>query len=171
MDKKIYTEKIRMLIDAIKKLPEEGAGKKKIILSGLMAEPSGWLDILTENNMFVVADDLAQETRQFRTIATKEGDALNRMVERIALQDGCAFLYDKEKIRGMMLKDMATKYQADGIIFCQLKFCDPEELDYPVVKKELEEAGVPLLHIEVEQQMDSLAQLRTRIQSFGEMLS
>ena len=48
--------------------------------------------------------------------------------------------------------------------------CDPEEFDYPVYKKELEEAGVPMLYIEVDQQMDSIEQLRTRIQSFAEIL-
>lgn len=171
MDKKFYTEKIRKLIKAIKKLPVEQTGNKKIILTGLLAEPDGLLDILTENQMFVVADDLAQETRQFRTIAPKQGDAIQRMVERIAMQDGCAFLYDKGKTRGKLLTNMVEKYHADGIIVCQLKFCDPEELDYPIIKKELETAGISMLYIEIEQQMDSMEQLRTRIQSFGEMLS
>ena len=171
MDKKFYTEKLKMLIDELKKLPEEVSGKKKIILTGFIAEPDGLLDIITENHMFVIADDLAHESRQFRTIAPKEGDALQRMVRRMAMQDGCAFLYDEEKSRGAMLLDMVKKYDADAIIFCQLKFCDPEEFDYPIIKKELELAKIPSLYIEIEQQMDSLEQLRTRIQSFAEMLS
>ena len=171
MDKKTYTEKMKILIAALKKLPEEVTTKKKIILTGLIAEPDGILELMTENKMFVVADDLAHESRQFRTIAPREGDALNRMVQRIAMQDGCAFLYDEEKIRGTMLVDMAKKYQADGVIYCQLKFCDPEEFDYPLIKKDLEAAQIPALYLEIEQQMDSLEQLRTRIQSFGEMLS
>jgi Benzoyl-CoA reductase/2-hydroxyglutaryl-CoA dehydratase subunit, BcrC/BadD/HgdB len=171
MDKKIYTDRMRQLIHEVRKLPEEITAKKKVILTGLLSEPDGVLDIITENQMFVVADDLAQETRQFRTIAPKMGDALQRMVERIALQDGCAFFYDKGKTRGTMLKNMVKKYQADGVIVCQLKFCDPEEIDYPIIKKELEAEGIPLLYMEIEQQMDSLEQLRTRIQSFGEMIS
>ncbi|HWQ77514.1 MAG TPA: 2-hydroxyacyl-CoA dehydratase family protein [Anaerovoracaceae bacterium] len=170
MDKKIYTEKIRKLISELNKIPEDKTPKKKILLTGLIAEPNGLLDILTENEMFVVADDLAHESRQFRTIAPKRGDALNRMVERIAMQDGCAFLYDEGKSRGARILDMAAKYRADAVIFCQLKFCDPEEFDYPIIKKELEAAGIPALYLEIEQQMDSLEQLRTRIQSFAEML-
>ena len=38
------------------------------------------------------------------------------------------------------------------------------------VKREMEEAGIPLLYIEIEQQMDSVEQLRTRIQTFAEIL-
>ncbi|MBR0598070.1 2-hydroxyacyl-CoA dehydratase subunit D [Sinanaerobacter chloroacetimidivorans] len=171
MDKKIYTEKLKKLIQEIKKMPVEQGKKKKIIITGLISEPQGMLDILTENGMVIVADDLAHESRQFRSIAPKKGDALDRMTERLALQDGCAFLYDEAKSRGSMLIDMVKKYDADGIIFCQLKFCDPEEFDYPIIKKELQLKEIPTLYIEIEQQMDSLEQLRTRIQSFAEMLA
>ncbi len=170
-DKKIYTGKIKKLIQELEKLPQEKTGKRKIVLSGLMAEPDGLLDILTENGMFVVADDLAHETRQFRTIAPKQGDALQRMAERIAMQDGCAFLYDKDKTRGELLRELVKNYEADAVVICQMKFCDPEELDYPILKKELETEGTPLLYLEIEQQMDTLEQLRTRIQSFSEMLA
>jgi benzoyl-CoA reductase/2-hydroxyglutaryl-CoA dehydratase subunit BcrC/BadD/HgdB len=86
-------------------------------------------------------------------------------------QDGCAFLYDDKKSRGDILKDMVINYEADAIVIVGMKFCDPEEFDYPILKKQLEKANIPLLYLEIEQQMDSVEQLRTRIQSFGEMLS
>lgn len=47
-----------------------------------------------------------------------------------------------------------------------MKFCDPEAFDYPLVKKDLEEAGVPLLSVEHDQLVESTEQLRTRIQGF-----
>jgi len=170
-DKALYTKKIRALIEEAGKLPETVTRDRKVILTGLIAEPDSLLDILTDNGMFVAADDLAHESRQFRTIAPKHGDALQRMVERIALQDGCAFLYDKGKTRGRLLIDMVRRYRADAVVFCQLKFCDPEEMDYPIIKKELDSAGIPCLYIEIEQRMDTMEQLRTRIQSFREMLA
>ena len=70
-----------------------------------------------------------------------------------------------------MLKNLAEKYHADGIVICMMKFCDPDEFDYPIIKKELDEAGVQQLYVEIEQQMDSVEQLRTRIQSFAEILA
>ena len=51
-----------------------------------------------------------------------------------------------------------------------MKFCDPEEFDYPIYKKELDDAGIPILYLEVDQQIDSFEQLRTRIQSYAEMI-
>jgi len=170
MDKKVYTDEIKEILRLAKDLSPEVKKGKRVILTGILGEPTGLLDLLTENELYVVADDLAQETRQFRTISPREWGGLDRMVERIALQDGCSFLYDEEKKRGKMLIDLSKKYDADGIIFIQLKFCDPEEFDWPILKKELEAANIPVLYVETEQQIDSLEQLRTRFQGFSEIL-
>jgi len=170
MDKEEYLEKLNALLNELAAIPAEEHTHKKVIITGLLAEPDEFLDLFAENSLVIVADDLAQESRQFRVQAVQEGDALSRMARRIADQDGCSFLYDDEKSRGAMLLDMKNRYGADGIIYCQLKFCDPEEFDYPIIKREMEEAGVPLLYIEIEQQMDSVEQLRTRIQTFAEIL-
>jgi len=171
MDKKDYTDKMKELLAELSKVPPEKDFKgKKIILTGLIAEPDEFLELFVENDLVVVADDLAQESRQFRVEAPKEGTALDKMVQRVAMQDGCAFLYDSAKTRGKMLMDLKNAWGADGVVYCQLKFCDPEEFDYPIVKQELEAAGIPLLYLEIEQQMDSVEQLRTRIQTFAEIL-
>lgn len=170
LDKAVYTQKIAALTQALAALPEETCAVR-VVATGLMAEPVGVLDLLTENGIAIVADDLAQESRQFRTPARAEGDALSRMVWRIADQRGCPFLYEEEKSRGAMLADMVHTYKADAVVTLLMKFCDPDEFDYPVYKAELEEAGIPHLYLEVEQQMDSFGQIGTRIQSFAEMLT
>lgn len=170
MDKKDYTNKLKTMLDELSKLPVENNSVKKIVISGLLAEPKKFLDLFTENNLVIVADDLAQESRQFRVEAPKAGSVIDKMVGRVALQDGCSFLYDAEKSRGQMLIDLVKKYKADGLVYCQLKFCDPEEFDYPIIKKQLEDEGIPMLYLEIEQQMDSVEQLRTRIQTFAEII-
>lgn len=170
MDKKVYTEKIKAILECLKEITPEKTTHKRAILTGLLAEPVEFLEILEENGFFVAADDLAQESRQFNVIAPKEGRWMNRMAKRIAMRDGCAFLYDQEKTRGDKLLELKKQYNAEAVIFCQLKFCDPDEFDYPIIKKQLEKADVPLLHVEIEQQMESAGQVRTRIQSFAEIL-
>ncbi|MCI8609872.1 MAG: 2-hydroxyacyl-CoA dehydratase, partial [Firmicutes bacterium] len=47
---------------------------------------------------------------------------------------------------------------------------DPEEYDYPIYKAELAEAGIPELYLEIDQQLATFEQIRTRVQSFTEML-
>jgi len=172
MDKKDYIPKIRAVTEGVKaaEIPEKRRSYKKIILSGILCEPDALLETIDECGFSVAADDLAQETRQFRTAAPHGADGYARLVERLALQDGCAFLYDADKKRGAMLIELAKKVGVDGIVFNQLKFCDPEEFDWPIVKRELEEAGIPCLYLETEQQMDSAEQAHTRLQTFAETL-
>lgn len=69
-----------------------------------------------------------------------------------------------------MLIDMAEECGADGIVVLMMKFCDPEEYDYPIYKEEVEAASVPMLYLEIDQQLTSFEQIRTRVQSFTEML-
>ncbi|MDR0852863.1 MAG: 2-hydroxyacyl-CoA dehydratase family protein [Clostridiales Family XIII bacterium] len=171
MDKADYTPKLKAITEEIKKADAPDAKNlTKVVVSGIINEPDGLLDIFDETGFTIVGDDLAQETRQFRTIAPKVGTGIERMVERIALQDGCAFLYDDKKLRGQMIIDLVKKTGADAVFFNQLKFCDPEEFDWPIIKKELEAAKIPTLYIETEQQMDSFEQTRTRLQAFAEII-
>ncbi|MDR1495823.1 MAG: 2-hydroxyacyl-CoA dehydratase family protein [Clostridiales Family XIII bacterium] len=172
IDKKDYVPKVKALTEDIRaaEVPSDRQGLNPIVISGIIGEPDGLLEVFDECGFTVVGDDLAQESRQFRTIAPNVGDGFDRMVERIAMQDGCAFLYDEEKRRGRMIVDLAKETGAVGVIFNQLKFCDPEEFDWPLVKKEFNAAELPYLYIETEQQMDSLEQVRTSIQTFGELL-
>lgn len=171
MEKGRHTDLVKELIDELEKKPAENWKGKKVILTGILAEPDGLLDLLAENKLAIAGDDLAQETRQFRTDVPDGGDPLLRMAKQWALFEGCSMAYDPEKKRGGMLIDLARKTGADGIIFCMMKFCDPEEFDYPIIAKEMEQAGIPLLYVDVDQQTQSLEQSRTRIQGFAEMLN
>jgi len=168
-DKKRYTEKLSELIREIKKLPEEASDGLKVVVTGILAEPDALLDLFDENGLVIAADDLAQESRQFRTSMISGKSALEMLAYRMASQS-CSTLYDENKSRGELLIDLVKENLADGVVICLLKFCDPEEFDYPIYKKELEAAKIPMLYLELEQQMDSVEPLRTRIQSFTEML-
>ena len=128
------------------------------------------MEIFAENDIAIAADDLSHQSRMFRTPARETGTALEKMAYRMADQRGDTFLYDPLKEKGQMLIDMVKEKKADGVVMLMMKFCDPEEFEYPIIKEELEAAGIPLLYLEVDQQMESYEQLRTRVQSFAEML-
>ena len=51
-----------------------------------------------------------------------------------------------------------------------MEFCDPEEFDYPIYYQELENAGIRNLMIEVDQESTAFEQIRTRLQTFKEIL-
>lgn len=170
MDKAEHTALVRQLIDAVKAEPVQPWKGKKIILSGIMAEPDEFLDIFSEFNMAVVADDLAQESRQYRNDVPSGIDPLEQLAKWWQDFDGCPLAMNPDKPRGQMLIDMAKKYDADAVVVCLMRFCDPEEFDYPIYKVEFEEAGLCYTVLDVDLESPSLEQMRTRIQAFSEML-
>ncbi len=171
MEKGQHTNLVQELIRELKKLPVQEFKGRKLILTGITAEPDGLLELLEENGFTVVADDLAQESRQFRTDVPLNEDPLLALAQQWAIAEGCSLIYDPQKQRGRMLIDLVKDTQADAIIFCMMKFCDPEEFDYPVLLPQFEKAGIPSLLLEIDQQVQSLERERTRIQSFAEMLA
>jgi benzoyl-CoA reductase/2-hydroxyglutaryl-CoA dehydratase subunit BcrC/BadD/HgdB len=171
MDKARHADLVRSLVAQLQQLPSEHWPGKRVILTGIMAEPNELLNLFAENDLAVVADDLAQESRQFRVDAPEGSDPLERLARRWSLMEGCSLLFDPQKKRRFMLRDLVKESGADGVVACIMKFCEMEEFDYPIYRKTLDEAGIPVLHLEMDIIGQSLEQARTRIQSFAEMLS
>ena len=169
MDKARHTELVKELMEDIRKNEIEPWTGKKIILTGILAEPDGVLDIFKENGLAIVADDLAQESRQIRVdVLSGEAAPLYRLAKAWQNMYGCSVATDTKKIRGKMLMDMVKQTKADAVIVCMMKFCDPEEWDYPVYYRQLTEANIKSLMIEIDQEASSFEQTRTRVQSFVE---
>lgn len=170
MEKGKHTAKVKELIAEVSKLPKEPWTGKKVVLTGIMAEPNEVLSIFKENGFAVVADDLAQESRQFRLDVPAGESPLWRLSKWWQDFDGCPLATNVDKPRGQMIIDAVNKYKADAVIICMMKFCDPEEFDYPIYYAQLEKAGIPSLSIEIDQETSSFEQVKTRVQSFREML-
>ena len=171
MLKEKHTELIKELIAEVKAMPVQPWTGKKVIVAGILLEPNELLDIFNEFGLAIVDDDLAQESRQIRVdVLDGEEGPLYRMAKAWQQMYGCSVATDTKKGRGKMLMNKMAQTGADAVIIAQMKFCDPEEWDYPVMYREFEERGVKNLMIEVDQEVTSFEQVKTRLQSFVEMM-
>ena len=170
MEKSRHTALVKELIAALKAEPAPEFKGKKIIVTGIQVEPYDVLDIFQENGFAIVADDLAQETRNFRQDVPDDDDALMALARAWNEFDGCSLATDANKPKGQMIIDAVKKYGADAVVVCMMKFCDPEEFDYPILLQVFEAAGVTNLYIEVDQESTAFEQVKTRIQTFAEIL-
>jgi bcr-type benzoyl-CoA reductase subunit C len=170
MDKAKHTVLVKELIEAVKAEPAPAYKGKKVVVSGILVEPYDLLDIFAENGLAIVADDLAQETRNFRQDVPEDDDALMALAKAWNEFDGCSLATDANKPKGQMLINAVNKYGADAVIVCMMKFCDPEEFDYPILIQEFEAAGVRHLQIEIDQESTAFEQVKTRLQTFAEIL-
>jgi benzoyl-CoA reductase/2-hydroxyglutaryl-CoA dehydratase subunit BcrC/BadD/HgdB len=170
MEKSKHTTLVKELVRELRKQPVNPWKGKKVVLTGIMAEPDGLLELFKDNGFAVVADDLAQESRQFRNDVPSGKTPLYRLAKWWQELDGCSLATNPAKPRGQMLIDLATEHEADGVVVCMMKFCDPEEFDYPIYYSELQQAGIRNTMIEVDLESTSFEQVNTRLQTFAEVL-
>lgn len=170
MDRAEHTRLVGELVSALEAAPEKEWKGLRVVTTGIIADSPELLKIFQENNIAVVADQVAHESVNFRYSTPVTSDPLSGMARRLGNIEGCSVLYDLGKVRGQQLIELARASKADGIIWVMTKFCDPEEYDYVPIKRMIADAGIPLLAVEVDQQMVNFEQARSAVQAFAEML-
>lgn len=168
-----YTAKLEALNAELEKLPVCDWKGTKVVTSGIVCDNPKLLAIFDENNIAIAADDVAQESRAFRVDAPENADAMMSLALQFAAQDYEVLLYDKfssQNRRGEFVANLVKDSGAQGLVLFMQQFCDPEEMEYPSLKKALDDAGVAHIKLGVDQQMRDFGQARTAIQAFGDVL-
>lgn len=163
-----HTAIVKKLNEELKKEPE-AQGKLRVLVTGILADSPSLLKTFDENGIKVVFDDVAHESRQYRTDVPEMDNPVEALAHKFANMDNCTLLYDRDKKRVDYIIRQAKAHEAQGVIVLMTKFCDPEEFDYVPVKRACEKAGLMHLNIEVDRQMVDYQQAGTMIQAFKEM--
>jgi len=168
-----FAEKLEALNAELKALPECKWTGKKIVTSGIICDNPKLLQIFDDNKIAIAADDVAQESRAIRVDAAETGDPMMALAQQFADQDYEVLLYDEhsnQNRRGEYVANLVKNSGAQGLVLFMQQFCDPEEMEYPYLKKALDNAGVPHIKLGVDQQMRDFGQASTAIQAFADVL-
>lgn len=152
------------------KLPEYTSKETKIILTGILVDSPALLLELEKNNIAVVGDLTVAESVRYNFDVPKRIDPYDSLAELWESVEGASVALDPQKKRGLLLSTLVKERKADGVIACIVKFCEEEEFDVPVLKKQLAEVDIPLLVLEMETQKGTSEQISTRIQAFAELM-
>ncbi|MEO1813958.1 MAG: 2-hydroxyacyl-CoA dehydratase family protein [Acetobacterium sp.] len=170
MEKSEHTALVKALISELTKAEKTANQKIKIVTTGILVDADDLLQILDDNDIQIVADNVASESRQYQVDAKPAETGLDSLAEKFADMDNCSVLFNVDKAIAEHTVDLVAKYQAHGVVFVMTKFCDPEEFDYVMIKKACEEKNIPLLLVEIDRQMTNYEQVRTAVETFREIL-
>ena len=173
MEPAVHAQKLEELNEELSKLPASNWKGRKVVTSGIICDNPKLLQIFDDNNIAIAADDVAQETRAFRVDASEEGDPMMALAQQFADQDYDVLLYDEhsnKNRRADYVVQMVKDSGAQGLVLFMQQFCDPEEMEYPYLKKALDDAGIPHIKLGVDQQMRDFGQASTAIQAFADVL-
>ena len=170
MTKEEHTELVCQLIAELEAAEGE-KGKLPVVVSGILTDAPQLNAIFEEFGMHIVADDVAAQSRQYRTDVPEMDDPLEALAVKFANMDNCSVLYNVKKPRVQWIVDTAKARGAKGVIVVMTKFCDPEEFDFVPIKKACEAADLPLALVEVDRQMVQFEQIRTNLETFRDMIT
>jgi benzoyl-CoA reductase/2-hydroxyglutaryl-CoA dehydratase subunit BcrC/BadD/HgdB len=140
-----------------------------LLLSGIVPEPMALFEALAATGGRVVGDDLACCGRR-HYLAGRSQDPFRRMAERIlhAPPDPTRGNPIQERLDHLLR--LVDSSGARGVIFYEIKFCEPELFDIPQLRRGLEGAHVPSLTVEVDVDDPVSQRIVTRLEAFLEMI-
>lgn len=166
-------EFLAALKDTVEQVENTGAGGykgKRLILAGGVCSPPDVYGMIENAGAAVVWDDLCTGSRCFDGVTDETMEPLAAIAARYAGRVICPAKHHSINKRGRQLVAAAVERDADGVIFLLLKFCDPHAFDFPYMKDMLDRAGIPALLVDIEDHAFDVERLRTRLETFIEMI-
>lgn len=131
------------------------------------------LDMIEACGAIVVGDDLYHGFRYFSTDVPEDGDAMAALAQWYMDRNTgvpCPTRVQNNVDWDAYLLAAMERERADGMIVLMAKFCEPHMYYYPEVKEAFEKKGVPHLLIETEHEAMALEGLKTRVETFLEIV-
>lgn len=169
-----YTAKLDALNAALEALPVCDWKGTKVVTSGIICDNPNLLACFEENHIAIAADDVAHESRAFRTDVPANDDPMMALAQQLAATDYDVLLYDptsNKNRRGEYVAQLVKDSGAQGLVVFMQQFCDPEEMEYPYLKRAMDNAGIPHIKLGIDQQMCDFGQARTALQAFADVMS
>ncbi|MDD6435912.1 MAG: double-cubane-cluster-containing anaerobic reductase [Clostridiales bacterium] len=174
------TAQVNRLCDELEKRIADGVsvakeGAPRILITGTPLAVPNWKlhNIIESSGGIVVCEENCTGTRYFSHEVKEDNATMDEAVK--ALSDrylgniNCAcFTPNPGRIDDILR--LAKEYDVDGIIDCNLKFCNLYATENYFVERAIKEAGIPILTLETDYTDSDAEQLRTRVGAFLEML-
>lgn len=141
-----------------------------VILSGIVSEPSEILNAIVRIGGMVVADDFACSGRRLYP-AGSSAEPRRRMAESILFGPPDSTRSSPLEERIGHLRKLVEDSGAKGVIFYNIKFCEPELFYLPNLCKGLKNAGIPSVVVEVDIGEQLSRQVETSLETFMEVIA
>jgi len=166
-------ELLRGVTKEVKNRKRHPEGKKaRLLVYGGPIDDISFVKLLEDSGARVVMDDLCFGTRYYWDEVEMTEDPLEGLAARYLDKIRCprTFRGKDRDFKYEYLLEYARDFHVDGVVFYVLKYCEGFPFDVPIIRDYLQEAGLPVLHIEDDYTMASIGGLKTRIEAFLEMI-
>ena len=178
-------ELLRQVINEVKQR-KDGPEKQsaRLLVWGSIMDNIALVDMIESIGANVVMDDNALGSRAYFENVELTEDPLDGLAYHylVALRNPRTFretVLNKDKRKDYMadlesrfgyLKDYAKEWKVNGVVLQALRYCDSHGYEVPALGDYLDSIGLPHIYLELDYSQSALAQLRTRVQAFLEII-
>ncbi len=155
----------------LQELPSRNIGDpgERLMILGSENDDTEFIAMVEDLGATFVIDDHCTGTRYFHLEVDPAGDPLTAIADRYVKRVPCPSKDWPERTRVEYIVRLAEDYDVQGAILIQQKFCDPHELDIPIIQETLEKKGLATLFLEFDVTVP-IGQFKTRVEAFLEIL-
>ena len=175
--KYLILDKLKETLEELKtREPDDKPWRARVLLVGSEVDDPGLVKLIEECGAFVCADRYCFGSLPGRVPIelNDEEDALRQVCRHYNHFCQCPRMMNQEKVYGrkQYVAELAKEYGADGVIYEQVKFCDPWAYERMLGSSMLHvDYGYPVLSVDRPYNVaSSVGQLRTRVQAFVESI-
>ncbi len=170
MDRREHNVLLERALTDLKVRPPGGDAGVRLMIVGSEDDDTEMLRLIESLGATVVIDDHCTGSRHFWNLVEPTGDLIGDLARRYVERPPCPQKDWEGRRRLEHIRPLAREYGVQGAIVIQQKFCDPHELDNPVIISVLQdELRIPCLFLEFDVTIP-VGQLKVRIEAFLEML-
>lgn len=149
--------------------------RARVVVVGSEVDDLDFVKLVEDSGAYVCADRFCYGSLPGRDpiALTDDEDALTQICRQYMRRAECPRYMDMPKMVGRReyVAQTAKEYGADGVIYEQMKFCDPWAYEKMLGSHILrEEFGYPVLAVDRPYSIASSGQMRTRVQAFVESM-
>lgn len=166
-----YNDMLSRLVKALPQRSDRPAGEVRLMAIASLCSPH-IIEILEEiesRDAVVVADTTCIGLTNVISDIPQDGDPLSNIADFYLKASACPAKVPTGRWFEGTLKT-AKEYDVQGAVFIVDKYCDPFAFIYPDLRDKFKERGIPFLKIDTGEGYFPLAQVRTRIEAFLEMV-
>jgi len=152
----------------------------RIMVVGAEVDDIAFIKLIEDNGADVVVDSMCVGTRDYFFDIDTGQDPLGSIADYYLRKLNCPRTYrewtgqtyeEDLEARFGDIGSFVKDFKVDGVILYILKYCDPFGFEVPARMQYIQSLDTPVLYIEDEYSMSTIARLRTRVQAFLEILA
>jgi bzd-type benzoyl-CoA reductase N subunit len=169
MDREEFNPILEKLLQELEQRRIPSEDKIRLMIDGSILNNVEFIKGIEDLGGLVVVDGVCNGARYWEGTVEDGFEPISALAHYYLNKFPCPRFYPPG-VRTDRVLDLIKAYQVEGVIYEIIRYCNTHTWDYPILKSQLDENGIPILELDLEYGTGASGRVKTRVQAFLEML-